>query len=334
MAITTFSRTEGQHDITLPPPSSAPVSEPPVAPAPPVAETAPLVDAGETAPASAPELADSSLETSEALGEEPGTPARSDGGFQRRIKALVTQRNAERQAREQEAREAAVLRAKVELLETQLSSRGSAPATPATPPAASAEPSGRPQLDAYDTHEAFVEALADWKAAQRIDAAFRERDAQAQQAQQQRVHATVGQRIEEGQIKYEDFDTVLANPAARIRPELLHSVVGDVVAAAPNGADVLYHLGTHPDVVAELNERTPAGAHRFLRALSAQLAAPPGNPPPASPPAPSAPPRARPPALQPLTGNAASVPIRTDAASIAEQGGSLLDYAKSRGYRE
>jgi hypothetical protein len=118
---------------------------------------------------------------------------------------------------------------------------------------------GRPKIDQFETYDAYVEALADWKFQQRLTQAQIEAQRQQQMAemqrQQQDLEARVREykdRVAEASAKYEDWDEV-TNKDVLVPPSASIAIV-----ELDNGPDVTYYLGKHPEIVEELHSLTPA----------------------------------------------------------------------------
>jgi hypothetical protein len=140
----------------------------------------------------------------------------------------------------------------------------------------------------YDTYEAYIEDLADWKADQR-EAARHAREQEAQQARQQaevaqswqKAHATYAERLTAFKAEHADFDTLLATHGAVPLP-------GPVIAAilaSETGPAWSYHLMQHPEQLEDIallfdgKPQTPEMVARAARWLSTRVQAPPPAPP-------------------------------------------------------
>jgi len=107
----------------------------------------------------------------------------------------------------------------------------------------------------YDTYEAYIEDLADWKSDQR-DAAreAKQRDEWQQRQQSEahhqwtQAHATYAERLAEFTKTHADFPTLLAQHAAVNIPAAAYQAI----LRAENGPGFVYHLLQHPDHLAEV----------------------------------------------------------------------------------
>jgi hypothetical protein len=181
--------------------------------------------------------------------------------------------------------------------------------------------SDRPRPEAFPTHEAWVEALTDWKYEQREQHARQQHEVQTAQQQWEA-------REQEGRQKYPDYDEAVQ--ALEIAPQV-GGVVADTFRESDQGADVLYYLANHPDETLRLNRMTPVAAARWLGQLESRLAHPPAKasaqpkPTTTAPAAPAPAPPGPPVPMQPV-GGASSVPT----AQGVRPGMSLADYERMR----
>lgn len=196
------------------------------------------------APEQAPEPAPDSEPGDEQ--EQPEAHAKGKGGFQRRIDKL-TARNAE--------------------LERRLAGTPAAQPEPVTPTPAA--PAGEPRIDDFDSYDAYVAALTDWK----VNMRFKARDeaeatAKAKAAADAAVQA-FQQKADAARAKYEDFDDVVGDAPP------ITAVMRDALLESEHGADVMYHLGQNPAEITRISQLSPVAQVRELTRLEAKLAPPP-----------------------------------------------------------
>jgi len=149
---------------------------------------------------------------------------------------------------------------------------------PPAPPVPVVDPTA-PQADAYATNEAFVQATAAHAARTAVQA---DKDATAAELAQ----ATWDERQAVARTRYDDYDEAIDALDTPLHPLFLQ-----VMTQSPLGAEVAYHLATHPEDAARVDLRTvaPATALRELGKLEARLEAaaadpsPSPNPPPVVP---------------------------------------------------
>lgn len=100
----------------------------------------------------------------------------------------------------------------------------------------------KPQRQHYVNESDYVEAYADWKATK----VLADREAQQEQARLEAASDQVRKSFEAtkeaARVKYEDFDTVVANSRIAI-PEVLAMAIME----SPVGGDMTYYLASHPD---------------------------------------------------------------------------------------
>lgn len=138
---------------------------------------------------------------------------------------------------------------------------------------------GRPDPNAFETHEEFVEALTDWKVSQALTT-------RAQQTEHEKQRERWEEQKEAVREKYQDFDEVFENapmPSPLVANALLKHKVG---------AEIAYYLGTHPAEykrIDRLNDPMEVGFE--MAEIAAKLAAPPGVKPTSKAPAPITPTR-------------------------------------------
>lgn len=149
--------------------------------------------------------------------------------------------------------------------------RGIAEAGKAT--SAKADAPQKPSPDQFSDHNEYVEALAEWKADQRIEAALSKRDAEAKQAAQKAERETRANTWAERQAEYAktapDFDEVLASAdtpmPAHVMEALLESEQGPALA---------YHLAKNPEAARRIAGMSERAALVELGALKATLDSP------------------------------------------------------------
>lgn len=160
---------------------------------------------------------------------------------------------------------------------------------PALPPA----PAPKPTADQFDDYGAFVEALTDWKADQKIKASDEQRDTRTAEQKREESRKTNWQQREAAvRAAVPDYDTVMAGadsvPVTKaVEQELLDS---------ERGPELALHLAKNPDVAEKLNGLSDRALAKEIGRLEASLPAvsaptptPNADDPPADPPAAAAP---------------------------------------------
>jgi hypothetical protein len=170
--------------------------------------------------------ADGKTGEGKARGEDGKFRAKDGDNVQKRIdKAVKAQREAERERDE---------------LKQKLAS-GSQPAQETAKPAA--QSTERPDPQKFETYDAYIEALTEWKSDQRE--ARREQEKQkavAQRAEQETLTAH-NSRVETAREKHADYDEVLATVGKLQISRALH----EAIVSSEHGPEVAYRLAKDPD---------------------------------------------------------------------------------------
>lgn len=186
---------------------------------------------------------------------KPEKPKQGKGRFSKRIDELT---------RERYEAQAEAARLREELAKIQVQPKPESPAKLAAP-------EGKPLRSSFTSDEDWVEAIAAWKA----DLLFTQRERQAaEQERQQRdqnAHATYMERADQYTTEHPDFNQVIAG--IRIAEDVAPGVQAAIMGR-PNGPEVAYYLGTHPDVCEELSQMNPADAVAEVGAISVALRQP------------------------------------------------------------
>lgn len=123
-----------------------------------------------------------------------------------------------------------------------------------------------PKSEDFTTWEEYSDAVVrhQFKAAKAEEVAAQ----QTALAQQQRseLEARLTAQTAEARTKHADFDAIALNPKLPVTPVMLH-----VLQSGDNGAELLYHLGQHPEVAAAIAQMKPGAAALALGRLSAKL---------------------------------------------------------------
>jgi hypothetical protein len=314
MEVTRYNPEAGLETVTLPPAQPDQPTPGPVEPVSPDAGNEQLQGSA-PAPEPAPE-------------EVPA----GQGGFQQRIRTLVTQRNTLRE-------ENAMLRAQVAMAQRPQMQPPVAPTQPMQSSPQYQPGQGEPRYDQYGgDSEQYWRDLARYQAEQvYVVASQRERDQRDAEARQA-LDRDVAARIEEGHTHYGDFDETIAYLDARIPEPLIAGPIKAYLAASPAGHVTLNYLAKHPEALAELLDRNATGVRKYLDALDGQLSRGSGR---GQPPARQTPPgplgglAAQTQPVRPLNGSGGVAAPASDPAAIANRGGpgSFKAYAESRGYK-
>lgn len=134
------------------------------------------------------------------------------------------------------------------------------------------EPQGKPELGQYESYDAYVEALTEWKLEQRESQRQQEEDGRRRQAEQTKTQEAVGNQIEKGRDKYDDYDAVVFNPKVPITEAMVSAMLD-----LDNGHDVAYYLGSNPQEATRIAQLSPFAQAREIGKLEIKLAAKPAK---------------------------------------------------------
>lgn len=242
------------------------------APAPeaPPSDAAPADEQGtpaESAPANETQPDSETDESEEDLDDETTSPL-TQRAFKRRLnRAIRARRDAERELAEQRARNDALLQLAAG---KQLAPDSSGSPQP-TQPVAAQPTRPRPTEDQYPTHAEYIEAIADWKAEQRVAQALADREAREAKARQdaalQAAQEAFAATEDAARQVYEDYDEVIHAARIQVTDALNHGIMSSDV-----GGHLYYYLSRHPAEVRRLNAITdPVKLGRELGKLEAQV---------------------------------------------------------------
>lgn len=193
-------------------------------------------------------------------GDKP--PAPPEKAFsQKDVDRIVAK---ERRRLEAETRERTEYRVRAELAEKQLREAQGAPAK--------AQPEGKPQPGKYATPEEYIEAVTDWKIAEREKA----REAQAATERKERderdFNTSRVKSIMKGSEKYDDFrERVFADDY-----EMTDAMIASA-SETKTPADVVYYLSQHPEEASRIAALPTTLQAYEIHALASKVAAPPAT---------------------------------------------------------
>jgi len=196
-------------------------------------------------------------EDSENLKAEPSGKEDRVSGIQRRFDELTAEKWAL-------ARELEETRARLEQLDQEFRER--------LEQVGKTRPEGRPTRDSFETEDEYLEALADWKVQQRIEALRREEEQQIAQETARERQAGLRAKLLEGAARYPDFDQVAFRTPFPYTPAML-----EAITHVDDPAAVAYYLGKHPTIGAELASMNPTQAAVKMGQVAAIVRA--GKPP-------------------------------------------------------
>ena len=136
-----------------------------------------------------------------------------------------------------------------------------------------ADPSEKPNPDKFGSYDEYVEALADWKADQRVAESFKRRDAERSQAAEARAAEAKAQAWAERQSEFReatpDYDAVVGKSSVQVAPHVV-----DALLDSDSGPELAYHLAKRPETVKRINALSPLSAARELGRIEATLSNP------------------------------------------------------------
>lgn len=135
---------------------------------------------------------------------------------------------------------------------------------------------GEPKREQFDSYETFIEARAEWKAEQKVNAKLAERDQKSQVDTQRREAEQRAEsfrtRTKELAKDIADFDEVMAE-ATGTADTPVSRLLAEPVNECENPAAVLYHLAKNPDEAERIASLSGAKQAREIWALDQKLKA-------------------------------------------------------------
>lgn len=135
------------------------------------------------------------------------------------------------------------------------------------------EAAKKPAAADFQDYEAYVEALAEWKAEQKVTEALERRQQSSEQAKKAAEAREIAKSWAERQNAvrsiFADYDAVVGSADVTITP-----AVSDILLTSDKGPEVAYYLAKNPSVVEKLNALSPTAAAREIGRLEAALEKP------------------------------------------------------------
>lgn len=126
---------------------------------------------------------------------------------------------------------------------------------------------GKPRAEDFDDHSEYVEALAEYKADQKIkDYASKQEQKRIQSEQQAKVNSHI-QRVQEFSEKVDDFQEVLEG----VDDIQASATVQEVIITSENGAELMYELAKDRAEYARICNLTPIAAARALGRFESKI---------------------------------------------------------------
>ena len=121
----------------------------------------------------------------------------------------------------------------------------------------------KPVADNFETYEEFYEAVADYKAEEKILQYESQRMSRNYSNQIETFKDTV---IQAGVSKYEDFEEIAMDPRVAITTQMV-----DIMRELDYPEDVAYYLGRHPNEAIKMSRMTPARIGREMTRLEIRI---------------------------------------------------------------
>lgn len=249
-----------------PPPEPAPVPVP--------ADSSGGIPDETAAPADQPGESGEAAE-GESEGAPPGRPRQP---FGERLSDMARQR---REAEERADRLAKIAEDALAAVDRLTKAQEPRPEPPQPPPA----PPPRPTRDQFDGPDAYDSAIIEWSAAEATRLAMAEferrqaetlaqQEQQRQQQAQEQAQQTVAQQWQEKRAKSVEKHADYAEVAER-EDVILSLAMRDAILESDEGAEIAYHLGSHPEEAERIRQLPPVRQVVEIGKLAAAVSAPP-----------------------------------------------------------
>lgn len=115
----------------------------------------------------------------------------------------------------------------------------------------------KPKRDDFPDEDAYIEALVDWKAEEKIRAAQNKTEEatkkEKEKSEIQEVYQTVDSVVEKGREVYEDFDKVVFDENLVISAQTMETIL-----QSEQAMEIFYFLGKNPDLAADISKMAPS----------------------------------------------------------------------------
>lgn len=127
-----------------------------------------------------------------------------------------------------------------------------------------------PKRESYESYEDYIEARAEYRAEQKVKAAFAEQQQRVQQSTQQATAQQQGQQfqaqVEKARQAIADFDDVVSTADIPISQTMREAILESEV-----GALLTYHLAKHPAEATRIATLSPTSQAKALGVIEANL---------------------------------------------------------------
>lgn len=128
----------------------------------------------------------------------------------------------------------------------------------------------RPQRDSYDDDDAYIEALADWRADKRVkeELSRYEQDSavRSQEREAQRLSDAYAEKLEAARERHDDYDEVVGESDLIVSADVKQAILESDL-----GPEVVYYLATNPKDVEHLNGLSSVQLGRAMGRIEASL---------------------------------------------------------------
>ncbi len=113
----------------------------------------------------------------------------------------------------------------------------------------------RPKREDFEDDDAYIEALVDWKAEQKIKSS-KETDVKSEKEAEEKTAIaetleTIDEVMEQGRKKYDDFNELVLSEDLVLTQQMT-----EVILQSDNPSEVFYYLGKNPDIALELSKKS------------------------------------------------------------------------------
>jgi hypothetical protein len=128
----------------------------------------------------------------------------------------------------------------------------------------------KPKKEDFEDQDAYIEALVDWKADQKIkgvqEEAVKVTEEDTEKEALQEFNDKIVSAVEQGREKYKDFDQLVMVDTLIMPPEMTSIILESEIAA-----DIMYYFGSNPDESAEIAKLSPLKAAKKIAEIEAEL---------------------------------------------------------------
>lgn len=194
--------------------------------------------------------ADQEVESDESHDDvgEPKEKPKKKGGFKKRIDKLTRENY-------QKAQEIEFLRSQIAKTQTQKEPEEK------TQKQASGQ---KPKADDFETHEEFVEAMADFKAEEKLKKLESRRQEESLKEKIQKREADYSNKVESFKSEHSDFDEVLEDASDIQMPGPVFAVFKELLEESENPGLLMYELAKNRDEYERISKLSPLGFAREI----------------------------------------------------------------------